>query len=93
MSVTRHPKRSSKERKKNRFELKIEPVGKRCGSMSPGMTNSSPVENKATLGLSATVKEDKPMLAAKPNEPGSKRVPLGSSTMSLSMSSPFLRMH
>ena len=61
--------------------------------MSPGMTNSSPVENKATLGLSHTAKEACPMLAAKPKQVGSRRVPLGSSTMSLSISSPFFRIH
>ena len=63
------------------------------GNTSPGMTSSSPVENKATRGLRVTFNLAAPMLAANPKPAGFRRVPLDSTTAPLATSSPLRRIH
>ena len=63
------------------------------GAISPGMTNSSPVENKATRGFRTTLTWARPMLAAKPNDAGLSRVPLDKTMSPLLTSSPLRRIH
>ena len=92
-SVTTQPRRSSKARRKKRLELKMAPGGNWWGARSPGMTNSSPVDNRPTRGRTCTGNCAMPMLAASPSEAGVKRKPLGSTTWPCAMSSPCLRMH
>ena len=63
------------------------------GATAPGMTNSSPVENKATRGFRVTSSWAKPMLAAKPKPAGSSRVPFCITTEPRVTSSPLRRIH
>ena len=68
------------------------PGGMSCGATAPGMTSSSPVENRATRGRRTTVKRAMPMLAAKPNAAGPRRQPRASTTSPRATSSPARRM-
>ena len=69
------------------------PGGMSAGATSPGMTNSSPVENKATLGRATTCRWDRPKLAANPNCAGPSFWPRWSTVSPARTSSPLRRTH
>ena len=71
----------------------MEPTGILSGAMSPGITNSSPVENKATRGARVTCNCANPTLAAIPRDAGVSRSPFCKTLAPRVTSSPERRIH